>query len=146
GAISNRQNRMRVGTRIILVGLRGEMPAAGRGANRQNEGSQSVFRLRRICFIVMPQALIFLRHPEVPAHHTTAIATCTCVRGPRRMAAPAIAACSYSASPGPSPFEARPAEEAGLAPQGDGGSESLATVAAQSTLSKSALRSTTCVP
>src|SRR6267143_6701637 len=76
----------------------------------------------------MPQAPIFLRHPEVPEHHTTAIAACTCVRGPRRMAAPQLLLASCSASPGPSPFEARPAEEAGLAPQGDGESESLAAV------------------
>src|SRR5215468_8333632 len=70
----------------------------------------------------MPQVPTFLRHPEMPAHHTTAIAVCTCVRGPRRMAVPAIA--PHSASIGPSPFEARPAEEAGLAPQGVGESES----------------------
>jgi hypothetical protein len=31
-----------------------------------------------------------------------------------------------SARPGPSPFEARPTEEAGLAPQGEGERESLA--------------------
>src|SRR5262252_9185357 len=36
----------------------------------------------------MPQVPILLRHPEVPAHHTTALAACTCARGPRRMAAP----------------------------------------------------------
>src|SRR5262249_999082 len=88
----------------------------------------------------MPQVPIFLRHPEVPAHHTTAIAACTCVRGPRRMAA---RNCSlpYSALPRPSPFEARPAEEAGLAPQGDGKSESLAAAGSTVTLSKDALRS-----
>jgi len=46
----------------------------------------------------------------------------------------AIAASLYSASSGPSPFEARPAEEAGLAPQGDGKGESLA--AAGSTVNR----------
>src|SRR5262249_11899325 len=89
----------------------------------------------------MPQVSIFLRHPEVPAHHTTATAACTSVRGPRRMAAPQLLVARYSASPGPSPFEARPAEEAGLAPQGDGEGESLVAAGNTSTLSKNVLAS-----
>jgi len=42
------------------------------------------------------------------------------------MPAPQLLLAPYSASPGPSPFEARPAEVAGLAPQGDGEIEALA--------------------
>src|SRR5262247_1256598 len=88
----------------------------------------------------MPQVPIFLRHPEVPAHHTTAIAACTWVRGPRRMAArncclllilhrrgrrppisglPEIGSLCAQVGQGRLAM-ARPAEEAGLAPQGDG--------------------------
>src|SRR6516165_11687150 len=42
-------------------------------------------------------------------------------------------------SPRPSPFEARPAEEAGRAPQGDGESESPGAIISWSTLSENAL-------
>src|SRR5215467_2640646 len=88
----------------------------------------------------------FPRHPEVPAHHTTAIAACTWCAGlegwrPRNAAcsrfciARAVAhgsrvyprSDSLSAQVGQGRLVmARPAEEAGLAPQGDGKSESLA--------------------
>src|SRR5689334_21763518 len=53
---------------------------------------------------------------------------------------PAIAARSNSASPGAVALRGSPAEEAGLAPQGDGESESLAA-GSTATLSKDALRS-----
>jgi hypothetical protein len=40
---------------------------------------------------MFPQAQILTRHPEVPAHQTTALATCKKARGPRRMHGPVLA-------------------------------------------------------
>jgi hypothetical protein len=48
-------------------------------------------------------------HPEVPAHHATHL-----------MSLRRHARASKDDRPGPPPFEARPAEEAGRVPQGDG--------------------------
>src|SRR5262245_59362501 len=58
------------------------------------------------------------RHPEVAAHHTNALSTCTAMRGPRRMT-------------GHDPGRRHPEVPlrpnwAGGAPQGDGGVESVA--------------------
>src|SRR6266581_3681158 len=61
------------------------------------------------------------------------------MRGPRRMAASEIPARSHAALLGPSPFEARAAEEAARAPQGDGEIDVLAAATAWSTRSKDAL-------
>src|SRR5882672_262757 len=51
---------------------------------------------------------VSLRHPEAPAHHTTAVTACAFARGPRRMAAADLRLVSRAAAPWPSPFEARP--------------------------------------
>src|SRR5215510_16578531 len=84
-----------------------------------------------------PVESVILRCPRITRRLLQLAHACAGLEGWR----PAIAPCSYSALPGPSPFEARPAEEAGLAPQGDGKSESLAAAGSTVILSKDALRS-----